>query len=1120
VTVSDSYVVLVNDMAQHALWPAATGVPGGWRPASGAMTRSECLALVERSWPDLAPASITPGSGAPRPTGAPAPGGPLVHELVAAQAARQPDALAASSGRGRLTYRELDESSSRLARYLASIGAGPEALVGVCLERGIDLIRVMLAVMKSGAGYLPLDPALPPERLAATCVRVRPLAVIAAGTGATPAAPPAVAPARLLRLDELSADLERHPPVAPDARPHRDNVCYVIHTSGTSGAPKAVAVSYGSLAWTIPELARAYGIGPGDRVTQFASPAFDTSVEQVLTALAGGAAVLVPPPGVTAPSHVLRGIERKQVTVVDLTPAYWHQVLAHTEPEDERLRSVRLMITGGEMASRDDCAAALRAAPWARLLNAYGLTETTITSALYDVGGRPLPPGPVPAGTPLRRARVMITGENLEPAAPGAAGEICIGGGQVARGYLGQPGLTAERFVPDPGGAPGARMYRTGDRGRWLPDGSLEVAGRLDRQLKVRGFRVEPAEIEAVLAGHPDIAEAQVTATAGEPGGNRLVAHYTPRATAGTGTGGGEAATAHPPAASLRRYLLDRLPGYMIPAAFIPRRHQRDGTPLDGTRLDGTRLDGTAPDGATRGNHGNDGERPAAGADGQRERQTPTEAGIATLWGRLLHRDRVDLDDDFFALGGNSLLAAEMLAHVQAIFGIAPDCLRPLTRRLLREPTLSAFAAAAREARAGTLCTDGDLAGTDFTAEAALDLTVHADGAPGRPRPDWRDPGDVLLTGAAGFLGAHLLSDLIATTRARVWCLVRAAGADAARARIAAAAERYQLPAPPAGRVVPLPGDLTRPDLGLPAATFRDLAGQLDVIYHVGAQVNFIYPYQELRAANVGGTREVIRLASLQRAIPVHYVSTTAVLAGLGMSGVHEVTEETPLAHPEQLRMGYVETKYVAEEMLRHASRAGLPVAIYRPLDIVGSAATGAWSTTTEMCAVIRFMTDTGLAPDIDLPLDFVAADACAAAIRQISLTAPASGRTYHLATPKHTTLAALVDRLRMRGYHIGSVPFTEWTSELARLAARDPSHPMTAFLPLFVDRDPGSGLTVAEMYLANVFPAYGAAATERALLGSGITFAPVSGQLMDRNIDRLIETGYLSAPPGPGGRR
>jgi thioester reductase-like protein len=211
--------------------------------------------------------------------------------------------------------------------------------------------------------------------------------------------------------------------------------------------------------------------------------------------------------------------------------------------------------------------------------------------------------------------------------------------------------------------------------------------------------------------------------------------------------------------------------------------------------------------------------------------------------------------------------------------------------------------------------------------------------------------------------------------------------------------------------------------------------------------------------------------------------------------------------------MGYVETKYVAEELLRSAGRAGLPVAIYRPLDIVGSLDTGAWSTATEMCALIRFMTDTGLAPAIDLPLDFVPADVCAAAIRHISASDNGTGRTYHLASPKQAPLKVLVERLRNRGYQIGDIPFGQWTAELARDAAIDPAHPMAPFMPLFTDRDSTSGLTVAEMYLAHVFPSYTRTNTEHALAGSGIAFPPVDGPLLDRNIDALMESGYLPVP-------
>ena len=572
----DAFVVVVNDQDQRALWRAGLAVPSGWRRASAVMARGECLAAIDRDWPDIAPASVRPGgagvaaaTGSNRGGGDGANGDRFVHEAVAEQAVRRPDAVAVIAGRTQVSYRELDSSANRLARYLGEVGAGPEAVIGVYLERGVDVIRAILAILKAGAGYLPLDPALPPERLNAICSQVRPTAVIAARADTFPCTGP-----RLLPLGELAAELADRPPTPPAVGLQPDNLCYAIYTSGSTGDPKPVAVSHRSLACVITELAGEYEIADDDRVAQMASMAFDTSIEQIFVTLTSGATLLLPPPGTMAPSELLRRIERRHATVLDLTPAYWHQLLALTGPADERLRSVRLMITGGEPADPDVCRAALRAAPWARLLNAYGLTETTITSALFDVGaglaaaGQPQA-GPVPVGRPVGRARITVVDEKLNPVPAGTAGEICIGGPPVARGYLGRPALTAERFVPDPGGARGSRMYRTGDLGRWLPGGNLEVAGRMDRQLKVRGFRVEPGEIESVLAGHPDIDQVSVVASTRSSGDTRLVAYYTPSPAAATANAG--TAARHPSAASFRSYLLDRLPGYMIPAAFVAR---------------------------------------------------------------------------------------------------------------------------------------------------------------------------------------------------------------------------------------------------------------------------------------------------------------------------------------------------------------------------------------------------------------------------------------------------------------------------------------------------------------------------------------------------------------------
>jgi amino acid adenylation domain-containing protein/thioester reductase-like protein len=1091
-----AFLVVVNEEGQHSLWPATLTVPPGWRQQGPAMRKDACLAAIMAAWPDIAPASVRDASLAAARRDAAGPGTDVgqapahgrdprfVHEMFDEQAARRPDCAAVVSAAGDVTYRQLSQSANRLAHHLQGLGVVPETLVGVGLERGAGTTRCLLAILKAGGAYLPLDPSLPGIRLAQMREEAGVRLVLTdsknarafTGSGAT-----------LILTDEFAANMTAHPVTAPVVSLRAANIAYAIWTSGSTGHPKAVAVSHGSLGCLCRDAIRAYGLSAQDRVLQMASLGFDTSLEQMLVTLLSGAALVLPGASPVAPGDLLRYLAEQRVSVADLTPAYWHQVL--TAAADGQLGSLRLMITGGDQANAADCRAALRRAPGARLLNAYGLTETTITSALFEATDQLLasqPGAPVPAGTPLPHAQILVLDDELKVLPAGAAGEIYIGGGGVARGYLGRPDLTAELFLPNPSAAvPGARMYRTGDRGRWRPDGSLEVIGRMDRQVKISGFRVEPAEIESVIETHPGIRQAAVIARELGGGDKQVAAYYTVRRGAPPGP---------PSAENLRRLLSAHLPSFMIPAVFV----MLDRMPLTPRgEIDRQALRVTAV--------------PAV-AHPQDMPNTALQAGMSHLWAEVLRVRQVSLDDDFFRLGGNSLLAAEMLARARVMFGIDATQVRPLTRRLLLDPTLRSFADATHGARAGTLVADGGGTRIDFTREAALNVPIRLDAG---PAPDWQRPREILLTGATGFFGVHLLRELLTSTDARVHCLVRAPDPAAGMARIAQAAGRYQLGHLPLDRVIPLAGDLTQPNLGLPQDTFEQLARGVDVIHHAGALVNFIYPYSELRAANVAGTRELVRLAGLYRGIPMHYVSTAAVLAGFGRAGVREVTEETPLAYAEYLSIGYVESNFVAEELLRNAALRGLPVAIYRPLDIVGDHRSGVWNTATEMYAMIRFITDTGIAPDVDLPLDFAPADICAAAISYIAAHVTAGGDTYHLASPQHALIGSLTARLRKFGFTIQEVPYQEWVGRLLSYAARHPDHPMTPFIPLFFDRSPGSDMTVAEMYLAHNFPSYGRANTERALRDSGIVFPPVDEKLLDLHIAHLVSAGYLTDPRG-----
>jgi len=1082
-----TFIAVVNDEGQYAMWRADRSLPPGWRQQSVALAKEDCLAFIDSAWRDIRPAS-TQGHGSAYSTN-PGHSPQYVHLLFDRQANATPDSMALVSPAGELSYYQLAQSTNRIANNLRRIGVGPETVVGVYLERGIDAIRCLLAILKAGGAYLPLDPALPEARLAQMCDEVRPAVIL---TNRAPFA--GFGPCPVLLIDELvSSEPATADGAAKAAQPalRPENLAYVIYTSGSTGQPKAVAVSHGSLACVLREISRYYGVTGDDRVLQLASLGFDTSVEQVLVTLVSGATLVLPDAGPVAPTDLLAYLAAEQVTVMDLTPAYWHQLLALTQPGDDRLQSVRLMITGGDMADRVDCIAALRASHGARLLNAYGLTETTITTTLFDasalsdtVGPAERATEPVPTGRPIPHAQILVLDENLDPVPPGTVGEIYIGGCCVARGYLGKPAQTAERFQPNPySEAPGGRMYRSGDLGRWRADQNLEVTGRADRQLKVRGFRVDPAEIENVIASHPDISAAAVVAYEVSPGNKQLVAYYTCRRL-------GPESADHVGDSALRNFVAARVPDFMVPSLFIAL----DQLPLTS---DGETDRQALP-------------HPAVTVGGLPGDYTPVQAGMSHLWSKVLKTGRVGLDDDFFKLGGNSLLASEMLAQARAMFGLSAKYIRQLTRSLLSNPTLRSFAAVTQDARAGRLAADGGNERIDFTREASLTFPVRRNAG---QRPDWQRPQEILLTGSTGFLGIHLLRELLTGSAARVYCLVRARDDSHTRRRITQAAQRYGIGNLDMDRIVPLPGDLAARDLGLPPGTFDKLARTVDVIHHVGALVNFTYPYEELRAANVTGTAELIRLAGRYRGIPVNYVSTAAVLAGFGAMGVRDVTEYTPLAYADQLCVGYLETKFVAEELVRNAGKAGLPVAIYRPLDIAGDLRTGVWNTTTELCALIRFMTDTGVAPDIDLALDLVPADICAAAIRHISTQAAAPGRTYHLAGPKHTLLESLVGRLRYHGFTIRDISYAEWVDELLRTAAADPAHPMTPFLPLFIDRCPDSELTVAEMYFEHIFPHYTRSNTEQALRNSGIAFPSIDEELLDRNIDYLITTGYLKDP-------
>ncbi|HEX6367825.1 MAG TPA: amino acid adenylation domain-containing protein [Longimicrobium sp.] len=573
-----------------------------------------------------------------------------IHTLVEAQAARTPRAPALVHPGGALDYAELNARANRLAHRLCALGVGPEVAVGVCLDRSPEMGVALLAVLKAGGAYLPLDPAYPRERIAFMLAdaRVPVLLTRASLTDALPAHG-----ARVLHVDDADA-FAAEPAGNPPPRGTPRSLAYVIYTSGSTGTPKGVGVEHASLANHARAMAARYALSAADRVLQFAALSFDVAAEEIFPTWITGGAVVLRPAAVPDPADFARWLDAQGVTVANLPAPFWHAWVAAMDAAPPR--ALRLVATGSDAVSPEAVNAWARAAAGVRLFNAYGPTEATITAAAWEHGGGEVDPAaPVPIGRPVANTPAYVVDAAGEPSPVGVPGELRIGGAQVARGYLGRPALTAERFVPDPfSPAPGGRLYRTGDRARWRPDGQLEFLGRMDAQVKVRGFRIEPGEIESALLRDPAVRQAVVAARDDAPGGTRLVAYVV-----------GEAVDVD----ALRARLRAGLPEHMVPSAFVAL----DALPLTPSgKVDRRAL--PAPG------------RAADGGAGAAPR-TPAEELLAGIWAQVLGLDRVGVAESFFELGGHSLLATQVVSRVRLAFGAELP-----VRALFEAPTVRALA--------------------------------------------------------------------------------------------------------------------------------------------------------------------------------------------------------------------------------------------------------------------------------------------------------------------------------------------------------------------------------------------------------------------------------------------
>jgi amino acid adenylation domain-containing protein/thioester reductase-like protein len=914
----------------------------------------------------------------------------LIHQLFEHQSLQTPDAIAVVFKDEQLTYSQLNSQANQVAHYLKSLDVGPEVRVGVCLERSPLMLIVLLGILKAGGAYVPLDPAHPEERnhyvledAQISLLLTQKHLLGSSVSGQT----------QVICLDEdvFSQFPQNNLFTASVA----NQLAYIIYTSGSTGKPKGVEIVHAAVVNLLMAIQSTPGLTAEDRLVAVTTICFDTSVCDLFLPLAVGARVIIAPQEV-----VIDGIKLAELlhtsgaTVMQATPATW-QMLRQSEWQGNP--QLNIWSTGEALPrpladwllTRGNCV-------W----NLYGPTETTVwaTGCQVDPGN-----SLISIGRPIANTQIYLLDQQMQPVAEGEIGELYIGGAGLARGYHNRPQLTAERFVIHHESANYTeRMYKTGDLARRLPNGNLECLGRIDHQVKIRGFRIELGEIESLLWQHRDVESAVVVATTDKLGHKRLVAYVVSDVTRhqldDQSTLPGSFVK------SLRGYLKQQLPDYMVPAYFVIL----DSLPLNSNgKVDRNVL--PSPE-----------EYALSTSDKRVKPRTITEEKLTQLWQEILRLEQVSIDDDFYTLGGHSLLAIHLTSQINQRFGIEL-CLA----RFLESPTIRQIAVAIDTQQPSDSNATSPLI-PDLETASVLDPSILPNLVAIETIPN------IFLTGSTGFLGIYLLYELLQQTEADCYCLVRADTLEAARDQIQQQLKHYQLwQSQFETRIIPILGDLSLPQLGLKPEQFDRLAQKIDVIYHCGAWVNILYPYTALAPTNVTGTEEILRLASQIKIKPVHFISTVDVFASNQQLQIRTVGEPDPIGPGQQLMSGYAQSKYVAERLVMTAHERGIPTAIYRPSNIVGASNTGICPASSFVNKMIQGCMEMGMAPALSAALNLVPVDYASQGIIHLSRTQQMQGQAFHIVNPSPLMWKDLVSFIDRLGHSLDWVSYEAWYAAL-----------------------------------------------------------------------------------------
>ncbi len=811
--------------------------------------------------------------------------------------------------------------------------------------------------------------------------------------------------------------------------------------------------------------------------------------------LRGGTIVTIPDDVIYDPISLLNFLQEFRATETLVTPSLLESVLnLGGESVGEKLSGLKTLWLNGEVVTRLLARRVLAALPDVRVLNTYSISETH-EAAAGDL--RELVDNPHSTHCPVGRLRdpelTYILDEDGHLLPVGEAGEIHVGGDGLARGYVNRPETTAERFtenpfVPDPA----ARLYRTGDKGRVLPDGNLEVLGRVDFMVKVRGYSIELGAVEAAIEENLAVHNCVVVAYGAEGEDKRLVAYLVPDSDNSSRYAGWNIDSKTGRSPEVRRVLQSSLPHYAIPAVFV----ELESLPLQATTGKVERKELPEPPPRTE-----SGLRQLLEKLSPDASRSEKEALLVRIFEDVLRLEAGDvgLGDDFFDFGGHSLAAAELLSNVEEVFGAGLS-----VNVLLQNPTVKGLCDAVETTQRDVTEALEANVGPDLFAEATLEPEIVPDG-PAEDTLALHCSRRIFLTGATGFLGAFLLDSLLLRTQATVYCLVRPPKDGSPMAPIRENLRQYGLWR--AGRerwIVPVAGDLGEPLLGMAEERFEALSREADVVIHAAARVNLVYPYDALRSANVDGTREVLRLACHHKTKPLHFVSTN----GIFPPGGHKCEEDANLDSLAGAREdGYGQTKWVAEKLVRQAANRGLPVSVYRPGNIAGHSISGVSNPRDFLGAVIAESLRIGAAPRIEgwrvemTPVDFVSGAICHLADKHES-----AGRTFHLAEPDPVPADQVFGWFGEMGYPLEQLDYPDWLE--ARRSAPNPEAGGGVVEGVLSGAAPESH----ELWDGNL---YDDSNTRRVLEKTGLRRPDLNPSLLGNYARHFAEKGWVSSLPG-----